>query len=113
MCGIAGGVGNRAPKSDELSHQLDSIHHRGPDETGRFLSDGIALGIRRLAIIDVGTGQQPVSNESQTIHLVFNGEIYNFKSLRDDLSSKGHHFRSNGDSEVLVHLYEEYGIEFI
>ncbi|CAB4710124.1 MAG: asparagine synthase (glutamine-hydrolyzing) [Actinobacteria bacterium] len=113
MCGIAGGVGNRAPKSDELSRQLDSIHHRGPDETGRFLSDGIALGIRRLAIIDVGTGQQPVSNESQTIHLVFNGEIYNFKSLRDDLSSKGHHFRSNGDSEVLVHLYEEYGIEFI
>ena len=113
MCGIAGGVGNRAPKSDELSRQLDSLHHRGPDETGRFLSDGIALGIRRLAIIDVGTGQQPVSNESQTIHLVFNGEIYNFKSLRDDLSSKGHHFRSNGDSEVLVHLYEEYGIEFI
>ncbi len=113
MCGIAGGVGNRAPKSDELSRQLDSIHHRGPDETGRFLSGGIALGIRRLAIIDVGTGQQPVSNESQTIHLVFNGEIYNFKSLRDDLSSKGHHFRSNGDSEVLVHLYEEYGIEFI
>ena len=113
MCGIAGGVGNRAPKSDELSRQLDSIHHRGPDETGRFLSDGIALGIRRLAIIDVGTGQQPVSNESQTIHLVFNGEIYNFKSLRDDLSTKGHHFRSNGDSEVLVHLYEEYGIEFI
>ena len=78
MCGIAGGVGARAPKSDGLTRQLDSIHHRGPDETGRYLSDGVALGIRRLAIIDVGTGQQPVSNESKTIHLVFNGEIYNF-----------------------------------
>jgi len=113
MCGIAGGVGGRAPKSDGLTRQLDSIHHRGPDETGRYLSDGVALGIRRLAIIDVGTGQQPVSNEAKTIHLVFNGEIYNFKSLRDGLSAKGHHFASNGDSEVIVHLYEEYGIDFI
>ena len=113
MCGIAGGVGARAPKSDGLTRQLDSIHHRGPDETGRYLSDGVALGIRRLAIIDVGTGQQPVSNESKTIHLVFNGEIYNFASLRDDLATKGHHFTSNGDSEVIVHLYEEYGIDFI
>jgi len=113
MCGIAGGVGGRAPKSDGLTRQLDSIHHRGPDETGRYLSDGVALGIRRLAIIDVGTGQQPVSNEAKTIHLVFNGEIYNFKSLRDGLSAKGHHFASNGDSEVILHLYEEYGIGFI
>lgn len=113
MCGIAGGVGGRAPKSDGLTRQLDSIHHRGPDETGRYLSDGVALGIRRLAIIDVGTGQQPVSNEAKTIHLVFNGEIYNFKSLRDGLSAKGHHFASNGDSEVILHLYEEYGIDFI
>ena len=113
MCGIAGGVGGRAPKSDGLTRQLDSIHHRGPDETGRYLSDGVALGIRRLAIIDVGTGQQPVSNEAKTIHLVFNGEIYNFKSLRDGLSAKGHHFASNGDSEVIVLLYEEYGIDFI
>ena len=113
MCGIAGGVGGRAPKSDGLTRQLDSIHHRGPDETGRYLSDGVALGIRRLAIIDVGTGQQPVSNEAKTIHLVFNGEIYNFKSLRDGLSAKGHHFASNGDSEVILHLYEELGIGFI
>ncbi len=113
MCGIAGGVGGCAPKSDGLTRQLDSIHHRGPDETGRYLSDGVALGIRRLAIIDVGTGQQPVSNEAKTIHLVFNGEIYNFKSLRDALAAKGHHFASNGDSEVIVHLYEEYGIDFI
>ncbi len=113
MCGIAGGVGRGAPKSDVLTRQLDSIHHRGPDETGRYLTDGVALGIRRLAIIDVGTGQQPVANEAKTIHLVFNGEIYNFKKLREDLAAKGHHFTSNGDSEVIVHLYEQYGIEFI
>ena len=113
MCGIAGGVGRGAPKSDVLTRQLDSIHHRGPDETGRYLADGVALGIRRLAIIDVGTGQQPVANEAKTIHLVFNGEIYNFKKLREDLAAKGHHFTSNGDSEVIVHLYEQYGIEFI
>lgn len=113
MCGIAGGVGIRAPRGDALGRQLDSIYHRGPDERGTFFDEGVALGISRLSIIDVGTGQQPVSNESKTIQLVFNGEIYNFASLRQSLASKGHRFRSNGDSEVLVHLYEEYGIEFV
>ena len=113
MCGIAGGVGIRAPRGDALGRQLDSIYHRGPDERGTFFDEGVALGISRLCIIDIGTGQQPVSNESKTIQLVFNGEIYNFASLRQSLASKGHRFRSNGDSEVLVHLYEEYGIEFV
>lgn len=113
MCGIAGGVGTLAPRKEVLDKQLTSMHHRGPDERGFYFQDGIALGICRLAIIDVGNGQQPVSNESGTIHLVFNGEIYNFSALRQTLASKGHLFRSNGDSEVLVHLYEEYGIEFV
>ena len=113
MCGIAGGAGPHAPREEEFGKVLDSIQHRGPDERGTFFDPGIALGICRLAIIDVGTGQQPVSNESQSIHLVFNGEIYNFKSLREVLSAKGHRFRSNGDSEVLVHLYEEYGVDFV
>lgn len=112
MCGIAGGVGANAPKKDSFGSVLDSIEHRGPDERGTFFDSGVALGICRLAIIDVGTGQQPVSNEAKTIHLVFNGEIYNYKSLREVLVSKGHKFRSNGDSEVIVHLYEEYGLEF-
>lgn len=113
MCGIAGGVGESAPLKGTFGKVLDSIHHRGPDERGTFFGSGVALGICRLAIIDVGTGQQPVSNESKTVQMVFNGEIYNFKSLRDSLLSKGHKFRSNGDSEVIVHLYEEFGIDFV
>ena len=113
MCGIAGGVGTNSPKESSLGRVLDSIEHRGPDERGTYLGEGIALGICRLAIIDVGTGQQPVSNESKTIHLVFNGEIYNYKFLRDGLALKGHKFRSQGDSEVIVHLYEEYGVDFV
>ncbi|MEK6649181.1 MAG: asparagine synthase (glutamine-hydrolyzing) [Actinomycetota bacterium] len=113
MCGIAGGVGTSAPRIEELDRALDAIHHRGPDERGTFLQSNIALGICRLSIIDVGTGQQPVSNEAETIQLVFNGEIYNFQALRQLLVSKGHRFRSNGDSEVLVHLYEEFGLDFV
>jgi asparagine synthase (glutamine-hydrolysing) len=113
MCGIAGGVGNSAPDKGLLSQVLDSIDHRGPDERGMYVDSGIALGICRLAIIDVGTGQQPVSNEAGSVELVFNGEIYNFMELRNILISKGHRFRSKGDAEVLVHLYEEFGIDFV
>lgn len=113
MCGIAGGVGTSAPRIEELDKALNAIHHRGPDERGTFLQPNIALGICRLSIIDVGTGQQPVSNEAETIQLVFNGEIYNFQALRQLLASKGHRFRSHGDSEVLVHLYEEFGLDFV
>jgi len=113
MCGIAGGVGGSAPNKEQLVRVLDSIDHRGPDERGMYVDSGIALGICRLAIIDVGTGQQPVSNEAKSIELVFNGEIYNFMELRELLISKGHKFRSKGDSEVLVHLYEEFGIDFV
>jgi asparagine synthase (glutamine-hydrolysing) len=113
MCGIAGGVGKSAPDKGQLLRVLDSINHRGPDERGTYVDSGIALGICRLAIIDVGTGQQPVSNEVGSIELVFNGEIYNFIALRDLLISKGHKFRSKGDSEVLVHLYEEFGLDFV
>lgn len=113
MCGIAGGVGADAPKRDSFDSVLDSIDHRGPDERGTFFDAGVALGICRLAIIDVSTGQQPVSNESKTVHLVFNGEIYNYGLLREDLISRGHKFRSNGDSEVIVHVYEEFGLDFV
>lgn len=113
MCGIAGGVGNSAPDKGQLVRILDSINHRGPDERGMYVKSGVALGICRLAIIDVGTGQQPVSDETDSIQLVFNGEIYNFVELRELLISKGHKFRSKGDSEVLVHLYQEFGTDFI
>lgn len=113
MCGIVGAAGKSAPTKNELDRSLKSIHHRGPDEQGTYFNPGISLGICRLAIIDVGTGQQPVANESETIHLVFNGEIYNYRELRASLVGKGHKFRSQGDSEVIVHMYEEFGLDFV
>jgi asparagine synthase (glutamine-hydrolysing) len=87
--------------------------HRGPDGEGLHVAPGIGLGMRRLAIIDLTTGDQPVTNELGTVRVVFNGEIYNYRELRADLIAKGHTFRSTGDSEVIPHLYEEYGLDFI
>lgn len=111
MCGICGFTG----KSDEvvLNKMTDSIFHRGPDEDG-FYSDGnVNLGMRRLSIIDVTTGHQPIHNEDKCIWTVFNGEIYNFQELRKWLEEKGHRFYTDhSDTEVVVHLYEEYGDDF-
>jgi len=104
MCGICGFTG----KANEiiLKRMTNAIFHRGPDEDG-FYSDGkINLGIRRLSIIDVKTGHQPIHNEDETIRMVFNGEIYNFYELRKELEEKGHLFYTNhSDTEVIVHLY--------
>src|SRR5689334_3858389 len=91
----------------------DVMVHRGPDGEGIHVAAGVGLGMRRLAIIDLTTGNQPVSNETGTVKVVFNGEIYNYRELREDLVAKGHVFRSSGDSEVIPHLYEEYGLDFI
>jgi len=87
----------------------DVIAHRGPDDEGKFISGRIGLAMRRLSIIDVEGGQQPIHNENHTVHLVFNGELYNYRELRSQLRSHGHVFRSNSDSEVVVHAYEEWG----
>jgi asparagine synthase (glutamine-hydrolysing) len=86
-----------------------ALVHRGPDDEGFYLGTGVALGMRRLSIIDRKTGGQPVRNEEGTVWAVFNGEIYNFRELRRDLASRGHRFRTAGDSETIVHLYEEFG----
>jgi asparagine synthase (glutamine-hydrolysing) len=112
MCGICGFTGR--VDSAVLKRMTDSIVHRGPDEEG-FYSDGsVNLGIRRLSIIDVETGKQPVHNEDKRIWSVFNGEIYNFRELRRDLADTGHIFYTDhSDSELIVHLYEEYGLEFM
>ncbi len=91
----------------------DAIKHRGPDSDGYHVADGVALGMRRLSIIDVSGGQQPISNEDDSITVVFNGEIYNHRSLRRELESSGHRFRTNSDTEVLVHLYEDLGTEMV
>jgi len=111
MCGICGFTG----KSDEvtLKRMTESIFHRGPDEDGFYSDEEINLGIRRLSIIDVETGHQPVHNEDQTIWTVFNGEIYNFKELRQELEEKGHKFYTDhSDTELIVHLYEDLGNDF-
>lgn len=112
MCGICGFTG---PRNDVVLREMaGSIFHRGPDEDG-FYSDGrINLGIRRLSIIDVTTGHQPIHNEDRSIWTVFNGEIYNFQELRKKLEERGHNFYTDhSDTEVIVHLYEEYGKEFV
>ncbi|HLV87845.1 MAG TPA: asparagine synthase (glutamine-hydrolyzing) [Candidatus Sulfotelmatobacter sp.] len=112
MCGIAGIVGEKDDHwiDDDVIHRMcQTIIHRGPDDEGVFVKHGTGLGMRRLSIIDLAGGRQPVFNEDRTCWVVFNGEIYNFRDLRCELESKGHRFQSNTDTEVIVHLYEEFG----
>jgi asparagine synthase (glutamine-hydrolysing) len=107
MCGIAG-FSWRDP--DLIARMTDAVAHRGPDDAGGYLADRVSLGHRRLSIIDLSSdGHQPICNEDRTVWLVFNGEIYNFRELRERLQAAGHVFRSRSDSEVIVHAYEEYG----
>ncbi|MEC7565649.1 MAG: asparagine synthase (glutamine-hydrolyzing) [Planctomycetota bacterium] len=120
MCGITGSLWTSPSceiTREQLQRMTESLYHRGPDESGFYLSDhvaeaknpAVALGFRRLSIIDLQQGQQPLCNEDQSIWLVFNGEIYNHVSLRQSLENQGHQFRSQSDSETIVHLYEQYG----
>src|SRR4051794_25509545 len=112
MCGIAGSAWthpDRALTSDQLAAMTDRIAHRGPDDSGVYHDAHAALGFRRLSIVDLAGGHQPLSNEDGTIWTVFNGEIYNFPALRHRLEARGHTLRSAGDTEVLVHLYEDEG----
>jgi asparagine synthase (glutamine-hydrolysing) len=114
MCGICGKLmldGEAMVSPALVKAMADTIYHRGPDDEGYYVSGPIGLGFRRLSIIDLQTGHQPVSNENGTIQIVFNGEIYNFRELRALLLSKGHVFRTQSDTEVIVHLYEEFGPE--
>lgn len=114
MCGIAGIVDFKTPiDSNLLGDMLKSIYHRGPDDEGKLTGDGFALGMRRLSIIDVTTGHQPIFNEDNTIVTFFNGEIYNYLELRQELIAKGHRFKTHSDTEVIVHLYEEYKEKFV
>jgi asparagine synthase (glutamine-hydrolysing) len=111
MCGIAGVV-NSEPggvEADTIRRMCQSIVHRGPDDEGTYVKDGAGLGVRRLSVIDIAGGRQPVFNEDKTICIVYNGEIYNFPELRRELESRGHRFLTHGDTEVIVHLYEEMG----
>ena len=89
---------------------MDAIIHRGPNSAGQYIDDDTALGFRRLSIIDLEGGSQPLHNEDKTKALTFNGEIYNYQSIRKELVEKGYHFKTNTDSEVLIHGYQEYGV---
>ena len=112
MCGICGKLqfDLQARVSPALVKAMaDTISHRGPDDEGYYVSGPIGLGFRRLSIIDLNTGHQPISNEDGSVWIVFNGEIYNYKELREVLLSQGHVFKTRTDTEVIVHLYEEFG----
>lgn len=109
MCGIAGIFGNEEFTKTTLNRMLTAITHRGPDDQGEFYEKNFAFGMRRLSIIDLNGGHQPIWNEDRTIVIVFNGEIYNHIELHDELVSKGHVFTTKSDTETIVHLYEEYG----
>jgi asparagine synthase (glutamine-hydrolysing) len=116
MCGIAGivsAVPGEKIEAGAIHRMCQAIVHRGPDDEGVFVKDGTGLGMRRLSIIDLAGGHQPVFNEDRTVWIVFNGEIYNFPELREDLLRRGHHFSTHSDTEVIVHLYEEMGSECV
>ncbi len=109
MCGIAGIFNPEGPHLQTLKQMAGAIAHRGPDDEGFLVQGPMGLAHRRLSIIDLSTGRQPISNEDDTVFIVFNGEIYNFPVLKSELEAKGHVFRTSTDTEVIVHLYEEMG----
>ena len=115
VCGIAGLVGRQGEIIDAATvrEMCDTIVHRGPDDEGIHDAGPVGLGMRRLSIIDLAGGHQPIHNEDKTVWIVFNGEIYNFPELRDDLVRRGHQFYTHSDTEVIVHLYEELGADCV
>ena len=114
MCGICGALAfDPANRIDPhlVKRMADTIRHRGPDDEGLHVGGQVVLGHRRLSIIDLSRGHQPIGNEDGSVQIVFNGEIYNFQELRQDLLARGHRFQTGSDTEVIVHLYEEYGVD--
>jgi asparagine synthase (glutamine-hydrolysing) len=115
MCGISGVFDFKgAPVDRELVRRMSSaISHRGPDGEGYYFDDAVGLGHRRLSIIDIKGGSQPISNETDRLHIIFNGEIYNYVELREELQAKGHRFKTQTDTEVILHAYEQWGIDCV
>src|SRR5262249_22009122 len=117
MCGIVGFIDRwdvrkthaRELRGRALDRMCRTITHRGPDDQGTLLKPGVALGMRRLAIIDLLSGQQPISGEDGSVTIVFNGEIYNFQEIKPKLEARGHVFKTHSDTEAIVHAYEQYG----
>jgi asparagine synthase (glutamine-hydrolysing) len=113
ICGIAWSDANRPVSAETLKRMTDSLRHRGPDSEGSLVAPGIGLGFRRLSIVDLVTGDQPISNEDGSVSVICNGEIYNHIELRRELAAAGHRFATASDVEVIVHLYEEHGLDFV
>ncbi len=113
MCGFVGFTNKIGDKGEVLTEMMNRIIHRGPDSDGKYIDEDVALGFRRLSIIDLAEGDQPMFNEDKSLVLVFNGEIYNFKDLRAELQEAGHTFANNSDSEVLLHGYEQWGTALV
>src|SRR5436309_6425755 len=116
MCGIAGQFNfqRREPVEREtIVRMARSIAHRGPDDEGYFIDGSLGLGFRRLSIIDLAGGHQPMSDAEETVWVILNGEIYNFKELRGELEGRGHRFRTRSDTEVIVHGYKEWGVDVL
>lgn len=113
MCGICGIVQPGNDNIQLISDMTDLLQHRGPDSSGTYIKGNVSLGHRRLSIIDLNTGDQPIYNEDKSIVVIFNGELYNFQEFKDDLLDKGHKFYTTSDTEILVHAYEEYGLDFL
>jgi asparagine synthase (glutamine-hydrolysing) len=112
VCGICGIAARERADPDRVATMSATLVHRGPDSFGEFAEGQVALAARRLSIIDLETGDQPIANEDGSIHVVQNGELYNYRELRRELERSGHRFRTRGDTEVLAHLYEEHGEAF-
>src|SRR5437868_14460913 len=116
MCGICGQFNfarNEPVEPEKIRRMTGSIRHRGPDDEGYLISGPLGLGFRRLSIIDLAGGHQPMSDVEETVLVIFNGEIYNYRELRAELRSKGHEFRTNSDTEVIIHGYKEWGAEVL
>lgn len=113
MCGFVGFIDHSQKKEVTIKKMADKIKHRGPDSSGYYVDDTIAMGFRRLSIIDLSKSDQPLYNEDKNLVITFNGEIYNYQTLREELIKKGHIFHTDGDTEVLIHAYEEYGVKML
>ena len=113
ICGIAAARGEPAISREILERMNQSIAHRGPDEDGFYITEKVGLASRRLSIIDLTSGKQPIVNEDETLWIVFNGEIYNYRELRSYLEKHRHNFRTHSDTEVILHLYEEFGMDCV
>ena len=113
MCGIAGIITPQVVSNVTLDRMSDALEHRGPDDKGQWQDENVSLLHRRLSIIDIGGGHQPMFSPNSDLVVVFNGEIYNYPQLRESLETIGRHFQTNSDTEVLLHMYDEYGEDFV